>query len=149
MTPGADTGRAGLPRRLASAVYEVLLVIAILLVAGLAFLMVSPDAATSSVRPLFQLYLLGILGLYFTWFWTHGGQTLPMKAWGIKLVRSDGAPVAGRTAWLRFLLAWPAALLCGGGFLWALLDRDRQFLHDRLAGTRIVRAGIDSAARPF
>jgi uncharacterized RDD family membrane protein YckC len=24
------------------------------------------------------------------------------------------------------------------GLLWALVDRDRQFLHDRLAGTRLV-----------
>ena len=26
------------------------------------------------------------------------------------------------------------------GFAWALVDRDRQFLHDRLAGTALVEA---------
>jgi uncharacterized RDD family membrane protein YckC len=31
-------------------------------------------------------------------------------------------------------------MFCGAGILWALVDRDRQFLHDRLAGTRIVNS---------
>ncbi|MBI4203902.1 MAG: RDD family protein, partial [Betaproteobacteria bacterium] len=38
----------------------------------------------------------------------------------------------------RFLFALGGLVLCGAGFAWALFDRDRQFLHDRLAGTRIV-----------
>ncbi|MFN9122921.1 MAG: RDD family protein, partial [bacterium] len=39
----------------------------------------------------------------------------------------------------RYLLAWPSVLAAGAGLAWALVDRDRQFLHDRLAGTRLVR----------
>ncbi len=134
-----ETRIAGLGRRLASAVYEGLMVTAILLVASLSFLLASPDAANSPLRPVFQLYLFGVLGLYFTWFWTHGGQTLPMKAWRIRLVNSNGEPVNRGRAWIRFLLAWPAILIAGIGLLWAVIDRERQFLHDRLAGTRIVR----------
>src|SRR6266704_3164467 len=47
---------------------------------------------------------------------------------------------------LRYALAWPSLLVFGVGFLWAFVDRDRQFLHDRLAGTRIVMSD-DARAR--
>jgi uncharacterized RDD family membrane protein YckC len=85
------------------------------------------------------LHVFVVLGVYFVWYWRRGGQTLAMQTWRLKIV--DGAD--GRTAslgrcWLRYALAWPSVLLCGFGLLWALVDRDRQFLHDRLAGTCIV-----------
>jgi len=40
---------------------------------------------------------------------------------------------------LRFCLALAGLALAGAGFWWALFDRDRQFLHDRLLGTRLIR----------
>ena len=140
--PGAPTPSprpAGLARRLASLVYESLLVLALLLVAGLLFLLASPNAASTAARPLFQAYLVAVIGLYFTWFWTHGGQTAAMRAWRLRLVRRDGAALCWRDAGLRFVLAVPSVGLAGAGLLWALADRDRQFLHDRLAGTMIMR----------
>jgi uncharacterized RDD family membrane protein YckC len=53
-------------------------------------------------------------------------------------VRCDGAPVGVGRAACRYALAWISLLSLGAGFLWAWVDRDGQFLHDRLAGTRIV-----------
>jgi uncharacterized RDD family membrane protein YckC len=47
-------------------------------------------------------------------------------------------PVRPAQALLRYLLCWPSIILGGVGIVWALFDRDRQFLHDRLAGTRLV-----------
>jgi len=76
--------------------------------------------------------------LYFVWFWLNGGQTLPMKTWKLLLVSEDGGALRPLQAVLRYLAAWPSILLCGAGILWALFDKDRQFLHDRIAGTRIV-----------
>jgi len=73
-----------------------------------------------------------VLGAYFIWCWLRGGQTLAMKAWRIRL---EG--VSPRNALLRFLLAL-LLVPTGISILWALFDRDRQFLHDRLAGTRLV-----------
>jgi uncharacterized RDD family membrane protein YckC len=61
-----------------------------------------------------------------------------MQTWKIKLVTANGMPLANRQIFLRYTLAWPSLLACGIGILWALVDRDRQFLHDRLAGTRLV-----------
>ena len=75
---------------------------------------------------------------YFLWFWIHGGQTLAMKTWKLRLCESQtGGRPPLRQLLLRFSLAWPSVLFFGIGLLWALVDRDRQFLHDRLAGTRI------------
>ncbi|MBI5898935.1 MAG: RDD family protein [Rhodocyclales bacterium] len=79
-----------------------------------------------------------VLGCYFVWYWSHGGQTLAMQTWRLQLSTSDGkAPNMNRLLF-RYALAWPSLLWFGVGLLWALFDRDHQFLHDRLAGTRLV-----------
>jgi uncharacterized RDD family membrane protein YckC len=61
-----------------------------------------------------------------------------MQTWRLRVVREDSLSVGVGRAALRYALAWPSLLVFGAGFFWAFLDRDRQFLHDRLAGTRIV-----------
>jgi uncharacterized RDD family membrane protein YckC len=63
-----------------------------------------------------------------------------MQTWGIRVVdATQDNPPHWRRAALRYLLSWPSVLLCGAGLIWALFDRERQFLHDRLAGTRVIR----------
>mgnify|MGYP002400721028 FL=1 len=84
------------------------------------------------------IYIFVVLGMYFLWYWRRGGQTLAMQTWKLRIVNSDGKPVSLRQGWIRYALAWPSVLLFGAGLIWALIDKDRQFLHDRLAGTRIV-----------
>ena len=79
-----------------------------------------------------------VLGAYFLWYWSHGGQTLAMQTWKIQLTTPLGPPPTLRRLVLRYLLAWPSLVYFGVGLIWALFDRDRQFLHDRLAGTRLV-----------
>jgi len=61
-----------------------------------------------------------------------------MKTWRIRLVTRDGLALRPSRALLRYLLVWLTLALGGMGIVWALVDRDRQFLHDRLAGTRLV-----------
>jgi uncharacterized RDD family membrane protein YckC len=77
--------------------------------------------------------------MYFVGQWTHGGQTLAMKTWHLRLVTRRGAAITLRQAALRYLIALVGLACLGAGFLWALFDRDRSFLHDRMVGTRIVR----------
>ena len=85
------------------------------------------------------LHLILVMGIYFSWLWRHGGQTLAMQTWKLRLVSAaSGGTVTLPQALLRYALSWISLLLFGAGVLWALVDRDRQFLHDRLAGTRIV-----------
>ena len=52
---------------------------------------------------------------------------------------NDGAAIPVKKAAQRYLFALVGTALCGVGFWWALGDRDRQFLHDRLAGTRLIK----------
>jgi uncharacterized RDD family membrane protein YckC len=131
----------GILRRLASALYDLLLAVALLLVAAFPFIAVLGDSTHGWRRHLLQLWALAVVGGYFIAFWTRGGQTLPMKTWRIRLVRAeDGGPVGKWRAAHRFILALLGTLAAGVGFAWALVDRDRQFLQDRLARTAIVEA---------
>lgn len=84
-----------------------------------------------------QLYLGAVFAGYFLWCWLRGGQTLAMKAWHIRLVAPGRERVPPGKALLRFVLA-VLLVPSGIGIVWALFDRERQFLHDRLAGTRLV-----------
>jgi uncharacterized RDD family membrane protein YckC len=135
-------GRApALARRLASGVYELLISIAIAMVATVPFVVLVGDASSGWRRHALQAWIVVVLGLYYTWFWTRGGQTLPMRTWHMRLVRaSDGGPVNPGRAAHRFAIAVLGGLAAGLGFAWALVDRDGQFLHDRLAGTALVDA---------
>jgi uncharacterized RDD family membrane protein YckC len=148
--PPADsapiTQFAGIGRRFASLLYEGLLVVAVLFLGSGLFTVVAGSADTLTARVALQALLLLLVGAYFVWCWTRGGQTLPMQAWHLQIVdASDGAPPRFRRAVKRYLLAVAGTLLAGVSFLWAFVDRDRLFLHDRIAGTRIVRVSHSSA----
>ena len=130
----------GIARRLASALYDLLLVAAVVLIATFPFLAFISDATFGWRRHVLQAWVVLVSGAYFVGFWTHGGQTLPMKTWHLRLVRSDGGPVGVARAAHRYLIAMLGLLAVGLGFAWALFDRDRQFLHDRLARTALVDA---------
>ena len=81
-----------------------------------------------------------LLMAYFVWCWLNGGQTLPMKTWKLRVINADGLPLRPLQAVLRYMLAWPSMLLFGIGILWVVVDKDKQFLHDRIAGTKIGAA---------
>jgi uncharacterized RDD family membrane protein YckC len=159
----ATSATPSILRRLVSLLYESLLVAALLLVAAAGFYIAAPGLIDGIMRLLMQIYLGSVLAAYFLWCWCRSGQTLPMKTWRIRLVDLRGQPPAAPRALVRLGLAaltlgaactglavaWKRphetlgwALLIPGmcSLFWALLDRDRQFLHDRLAGTRLVMA---------
>jgi len=114
--------------------YEAFLIFAVAFFATWVFFFASGgrDATRGWLRMELQLFILVVLAAYFLWCWLRGGQTLAMRTWRIRLV--DVTP--GR-AILRFVLA---LFLLPLSIVWVLVDRDRQFLHDRLAGTRLVIA---------
>src|SRR5262249_31646760 len=109
----------GVARRLASAVYEALLLFALALIATFPFWLVFGDSTQGWRLHLLRAWLLAVLGAYLVFSWTRTGQTLPMKVWRIALVRaSDGGPVHPFQAVHRFLLAVLSTLALGAGFLW-------------------------------
>jgi uncharacterized RDD family membrane protein YckC len=125
--------------------YEALLAFAIAFLAGIAFYSAAEGRLAGEMRFLFQIYLFLVLGVYFIACWSRGGRTLAMQTWRMRVVRRDGASIGVGRAALRYALAWVSLASFGAGFLWACVDSDRQFLHDRLAGTRIVM--IDTGMR--
>jgi uncharacterized RDD family membrane protein YckC len=95
--------------------------------------------APSESQTFTRAWMLAVASAYFLWFWTHGGQTLPMKTWRLRVSCADGGRLDLNRALLRLVLVYAGWGLAGAHFAWALVDRDGLFLHDRLVGTRIVR----------
>jgi uncharacterized RDD family membrane protein YckC len=95
------------------------------------------DVGRLPVAPL-AAFLLGLAVSYLAAFTACGGQTLGKMAAGVKVVADGGAVPPGAAA-LRAVMALAGAALGGLGFLPALFDGDHRGLHDRLAGTRVVR----------
>lgn len=138
---------AGLRRRLASMLYESLLLLGVLALTFLVpYLVLGAGLGIAPPAGGFMwLHIFVVLGGYFVWYWRHNGQTLAMQTWKLKLVRADGRALSLARCCMRYALAWPSVLLCGVGLLWALIDRDRQFLHDRLTGSCVVLLPVASA----
>lgn len=129
----------GILRRVAAMIYEGTLLFGVAFVSTALFLLASGGASgLEGWRHLaLQVYLGAVFAGYFLWCWLRGGQTLAMKAWHVRLVAPGRESLPPGKALLRLALA--ALLVPSGiGILWALFDRERQFLHDRLAGTRLV-----------
>ena len=163
-------------RRVGALAYEALLLLAMALVAGFLFLpLVSPAAAihrTLAVPPVFartMMFCVLVAGAagYYVWCWSGGRRTLPQKTWRLQLVDRRGSALSRKQALIRYAAAWigPALALAGyaamhaSGFArnalalaalnycWVIFDPDRQFLHDRIAGTRVVNETVARAAR--
>jgi uncharacterized RDD family membrane protein YckC len=129
----------GITRRLASMLYEAILLFAVAFLATWLFQFAAGTIRIEGWRMhLLQLFLLAVFSAYFLWCWLRGGQTLAMKTWRIRLVaRKDHGRLSAQAALLRFacaLVLVPTLI----GIAWAYVDRDRQFLHDRLAGSLLV-----------
>jgi uncharacterized RDD family membrane protein YckC len=127
-------------RRLGALLYDGLSLIVLWLLASVIFTTLYGMADHGVPRLLLQLFCFMVVGGYFLWCWIHGGQTLSMQTWKIKLVYQNGDPLTLMGAVLRLLLATVCLSAGGLGVWWALLDRDGQFLHDRLAKTRLIVA---------
>lgn len=151
-----------LKRRLAGMLYEAVLLFGVIAITAGLFSTLLDQRHALYLREQLQYVLFAVVGLYFVWFWMHGGQTLAMKTWRLRLVTKDGGRITAARALGRYFLAWlwilPGLALAwaigakqemlmlipaANVLLWALtvyLDPQRQFLHDRIVGTRIVAA---------
>ncbi|MDE2201572.1 MAG: RDD family protein [Burkholderiaceae bacterium] len=152
-----------LRRRFAAMLYEGLLLFGVMFAATALFLLaraVIPPLARTGDAGL-QVWGFFALGLYFVGFWRKRGQTLAMQTWRMRVVNADGSRISIGRAIARYVLAWMwvavavgvihlsgvsrwagagvalACVLAWGALAW--LDPQRQFMHDRLAGTRLVR----------
>lgn len=128
--------------------YEALLLIGVFGVLLIPLVLFSAAAHRIPSIPVLRVYVFLGIALYFIWHWHAKRQTLAMRTWHLRIVTAEGShPTLARLAW-RYILAWPSIGLAGIGIVWALLDREDQFLHDRLAGTRIIFAPPTTASNP-
>ena len=157
-TAGALTAPP-IARRMACWLYEGMLMFGVVFIAGYLFSTLTQTRHALDNRHMQQAFLFVVFGIYFTWFWAKG-QTLAMKTWNIRVVDRQGRPITQARALGRYVLSWLwflPPLAVGGAFslpggeltvivigwvaIWAVLSRfhpQRQFLHDALAGTRLV-----------
>jgi uncharacterized RDD family membrane protein YckC len=150
-----------LARRLASFLYEGVLLFGICFAVGLIYGVATQQRNALQGRSGLDASLFVAIGLYFVICWARSGQTLPMQTWHLRLVDRLGQPVPVWRALLRYLLAWiwflpPLAALRWSEahgkaaitlalIVWPLAYAalslalpQRQFLHDLLAGTRLI-----------
>jgi len=129
---------ASLGRRLTCLLYESLVVFSILLIGFLIPQSVFFAFGLQLGGKVLMLHIWLLLMFYFVWSWLNGRQTLPMKTWKLALSTADGSSLRPTQALLPYLAAWPSIGCFGIGIIWAVFDKDKQFLHDRIAGTRII-----------
>jgi uncharacterized RDD family membrane protein YckC len=150
-------------RRLACMVYEAVLLFGVVMIAGYLYSSLTQQRHALEGSTGLQVFLFVVLGIYFTGLWSHGGQTLAMKTWRIRLQRPGGGVPSQARAFARYVASWLwfvpalasahfsgvhdtlayAAIVAAGMLGYALLARlraDRQFLHDVLCGTELVDA---------
>jgi len=120
--------------------YETLTVLALWMLASAVVTSFHDNATSGWARSLLQEISVLVIAAYFLWCWTHGGQTLAMKTWKIRIVTLQGHPLSLLQALKRFVLSALCVLPGGLGLWWALFDKDKQFLHDRLGSTRLIIA---------
>lgn len=102
---------------------------------------INPDGAW--LVGLYFLMLVLLWGLYFVGFIATCGQTPGKKIMGLRVVDENGKPVGWETASIRFLIGYPISFLpLGLGCYWALVDKNNQAWHDKVAGTRVTGPAI-------
>jgi len=102
--------KASFARRLGSMLYDAILVIALLIVGTCVLLLLTNGENIKPGNFYYQSYLLFLIVSFFSWFWTHGGQTAGMAAWRLKLTTFSNTSISFQQALLRLLIAVPSLL---------------------------------------
>lgn len=135
-------------RRLAALVYDFWPVLALWMLLSAIFTIgytLAGHASRENIHPFSALQWLLWLscwllaGVYATESWKRGGQTLGMRPWRLRVQARSGQAASRAMLWKRYAIGSLSLLFGGLGFLWALFDRERLTLHDRLSGTRLVK----------
>lgn len=134
-SPIPAENRPSLLRRLLAILYDGMLLIAIWMAASALWLAFSGGQAAAAGDALYRLYLLAVAYAFFVGFWRLAGRTLGMQAWRLHVIDANGKRISLLAATHRFVTAILSWLPLGGGFLWAMFDKDDLTWHDRLSKT--------------
>ena len=129
---------AGLFRRLAAAVYDALLVLALCMLTTLCVIAFRRGEFINPGNLLFQLSLLTTAAVFFIGFWVYGGQTLGMRAWRLRVVQHSGEAIDWKNGLVRFAAGILSIIPAGLGLFWVAIDPQHLAWHDRLSKTRVI-----------
>lgn len=155
---------AGFFRRLGALMYDTLLLLALIVIAGFIALPFTGGDAPSPGNPFYQTYLFVLCYVFFAWFWTRSGQTLGMRAWRLRVQNKDGSAISWSQSLLRFMSGLASLLLFGIGFyfiksepmsirflqgvaalvvftlsfLWIFVDKKKLAWHDHFSSCQVV-----------
>jgi|TARA_B110000902_G_scaffold267292_1_gene359963 uncharacterized RDD family membrane protein YckC len=144
-----------LGKRLAAMGYDSLLVFALLFIASGIYIEISrrlnnisatevntgqivTEIAPAASGPLFTLYLVVIVGLFFSYFWCKAGQTLGMQSWSLKIQNTDGSLISVKQAVIRYGVAIISLCCFGAGYVWVLVDKESKTWHDKASNSETV-----------
>jgi len=136
---------ASFMRRIGAMFYDFMLALSSVILVGFFFTAVimslfsieNIEAGSPAAKAIFMLLVIFTFGFY-GWFWTHGGQTLGMRAWKLKLVREDFESITWLQALFRFCYSIISWVPLGAGYLWMLVDKKKLSWHDRISKTYII-----------
>ena len=139
MTENSSTPRKPSPfRLLAVMMYDSMLLVSVLLVAAAVAVALNGGEAIGANNPFFFVYLLGVAFIFYGWVWTHGGQTLGMRAWRVYLISGQNTGINWQQAFLRFMVGLFSWLPLGLGYWWLWLSPDKLSWHDIASGSYLV-----------
>lgn len=136
----------GLFKRMVVMFYDAILLIAVLFFASIAFVVPLDIKYGDPLYPLYIIYIYSVGFLYFGWCWTHGGQTLGLKTWKLKLVSTTGSGISWKEAFIRYFASLLCWLSLGAGFLWCYTNKDRLAWNDLLSKTCLQRTAQKKAS---
>lgn len=162
--PDTQLPPAGLLRRMGAFTYDMLLLMALIVIAGFIALPFTGGEAPKPGNPFYQTYLFILSYLFYAWFWTRGGQTLGMRAWRLRVQNEDGSAISWSQSLLRFMAGLASLVLLGAGFyltknepmsklyllglaawliflisyLWIVVDRGKRAWYDRFSHSIMV-----------
>ncbi len=128
--------------RLLAGLYDLLPLLGLWFLAGLLALALTGgtlDPHHGAHKLLVQVLVLMLTAAYFVISWTRGGQTIGMRAWRLRVVRTDGSRLSAARALLRFGIALVSLAALGAGFWWALIDPQRRTWHDLATGSVMLK----------
>lgn len=120
-------------RRSAAFLYDCLLLIAIFFVITAVVIALNDGHAVQHF--LYKVFLFTVGFIFFDWFWRHGGQTLGMRAWRIRIEGQNMDSITRKQSITHYLCG---SLLFGITLLYMLASNRQEALHDKLSKTKIV-----------
>ena len=132
-----NSARPSLLRQLMAMLYDILLLLSVLFFASVLAVALNRGEAIPAGNPLFIFYLFFVSFVFYAWFWTHGGQTLGMRAWKIQLIGKHKKSIDWHQALIRYVFSIISLCSFGLGFFWQCIDSDGLTWHDKLAKTKV------------